>query len=221
MLPSVPFLVLLLCLFTLSAAQKSVQIDDYLSSLSTDDLEKICRDRGFEIDEAATREDYIEAARRCISLEDEINAILNENPELAAEIDAEILRLEKQRDQLQQEREAILREKALLEQQLRYAGVDIKDFLNETKKEEPTPPAQPQQSAFQKRMAEARPTTAVETIKESLILLYLRVREDFLFIWKLISPVVLPLWASIRRVVGLVHRYTLPPRQPAEPQQQP
>lgn len=216
MLPRITLLLLLFCVVRLHLAQESIHVDDYFSSLSTEELQKICRDRGFEISNAMSREEYIEAAKRCVSLEDDINAVLNEHPELAAEIDAEIHRLEQQREKLEQEREAMLREKEFLEQQLRQAGIDINDLYNETAVVDrggTTGRTPRNHTAFQERMSKANPTTALEVLKESFILLYLRVREDMILVWKLVSPVALPLWASIRRIVGMLRRYTFPPRQ--------
>lgn len=68
-------------------SEGTIVVEDYLESLSIEDLKQICMDRGMEIrpDTATTKADYVEGARRCLSLEDEMNAILAANPELVSE----------------------------------------------------------------------------------------------------------------------------------------
>ena len=54
-----------------------------------------------------------------------MNAILAANPDLAAELDAEIARMKASKERLERERDEILAQKNLLEEQLRNAGIDI------------------------------------------------------------------------------------------------
>lgn len=200
-------LLLLLC-FTFASSQEvvnemsnGIEVDDYLNSLSTEALQKICLDRGFGLENEGKdfdRDDYLEAARRCVNLENEMNAILAENPELAAELEAEIERMKRAKDQLEIEREQILAEKTLLEQQLKEAGVDMEAAKTEA-------------TTFGQKTAglstsSVDPQSFEEVFKESIILLYDRVKQDLIFIRKLLRLILEPLQDGIK----LVWRYTRP-----------
>lgn len=157
---------------------EEIAVDDYLSRLSTEDLQKICLDRGFEVetgDTPLTRDDYVEAARRCLSLEDEMNAILNEHPELAAEVEKEIERLQSQKALLEEERDAMLKEKELLETQLEQAGVDLENFK-----------AQNNASVARRDPADM---SFPELLLESFRQLFERVKQDLKFVVKVTQPV--------------------------------
>lgn len=171
-----------------------VAVDDYLETLSDDELHKICHDRGFEIapdhePESISRQDLIEGARRCLSLEDEMNAILAEHPELAAELDKEIERMRAQKEQLEKEREEMLVQKELLEKQLRDAGVDIGSSNSTSIASRP-----------------AVPDTVEGVLKESFIQLHERVMQDVQVARKLLAPVI----KQVDRVWHFVWRYSKP-----------
>jgi hypothetical protein len=167
-----------------------VFVDDYLERLSDTELRQICADRGFDIvafksgDEdtaVKTRKDLLEGARRCLSLEHDMNAILAEHPELAAELDKEIDRMKRQKELLEKEREEILVQKALLERQLEDAGVDIGPTQS---------PTHDKSTAVDKTPASlAVPDTLVGVLKESFRQLYERVMQDVRLVQKVLSPV--------------------------------
>eukprot|EP00977_Amphora_coffeiformis_P002162 scaffold425_cov175-Amphora_coffeaeformis.AAC.21 len=157
---------------------EGITVEDYLSRLSIDELHKICLDRGFDVEEGGeplTRDEYVEAARRCLSLEDEMNAILNEHPELAAEIEKEIERLRVQKERLEEERDAMLKEKELLEAQLEQAGVDLENFKAQINAS--VAPKDPADMSFP------------ELLLESFRQLFERVKQDFKFVAKVTRPV--------------------------------
>eukprot|EP00523_Entomoneis_sp_CCMP467_P005779 CAMPEP_0168743778 /NCGR_PEP_ID=MMETSP0724-20121128/13753_1 /TAXON_ID=265536 /ORGANISM="Amphiprora sp., Strain CCMP467" /LENGTH=291 /DNA_ID=CAMNT_0008791421 /DNA_START=63 /DNA_END=938 /DNA_ORIENTATION=+ len=174
--------------------EPTVEVEDYLATLSTDELTSICVDRGFDIiprqdGKPLEWSDYLEAARRCLSLEDEMNAILAKNPELAAELEAEIGRMQQHKHRLEGEREQLLAEKALLEEQLEKAGVDLLEA---------------QQSAFGETATASLKDKSPEdmTFKEVLIYtfseLYDRVKRDFKFVWKFAGPVLKPVGGALQ-----------------------
>ena len=84
-----------------------------LASLTDEELEEICTSRGFEVvkekDEETgefkkySHEDYINAAKQCLDMEAEMEAILNENPELIKEIEAEAERMRQENERLENE----------------------------------------------------------------------------------------------------------------------
>jgi len=182
------------------ANDSTVQVEDYLLSLSNNELEQICRDRGFEIaprpdGQDLTREDYLEGARRCLTLEDEMNAILAENPELAAELDAEIARMKESKERLERERDEILAQKQLLEEQLKNAGVDVGSAPSN------------QTTALRARGGgDGAPLTLVEVLRESFTMLFHRVNQDVQLVRKVLSPVLTPVGQGLR----LVWRYSRP-----------
>lgn len=188
-----------------SHEESSVVVDDYLATLSDQDLAQICDDRGLEIasDGPLTRDDYLEGARRCLTLEDEMNAILAKHPDLAAELDKEIERMREAKEALEREREEMLAYKASLEQQLREAGVDIGSSLNETLSSPSTKviPAADR----------AQVQTFEEVLKESLVLLYERVMLDVRFVQRILLPVLQPMGSAL----GVVWRYSRPTVQSA------
>ena len=163
--------------------EEGITVEDYLSRLGIDELHKICLDRGLDVEEGSvplTRDDYVEAARRCLSLEDEMNAILNEHPELAAEIEKEIERLQTQKARLEEERDAMLKEKELLEAQLEQAGVDLENFKAQGNAS--VAPKDPANMSFP------------ELLLESFRQLFERVKQDFKFVAKVTQPV----WENAR-----------------------
>ena len=181
--------------------EETIQVDDYLSTLSTTELQKICLERGFDIeqeshDKPLTHADYVDAARRCLSLEQEMNAILMQHPELAAEIEKEITRLQQQKDRLEQERAALWAEKELLEAQLEQAGVDLLQFQQQ----------QQQQAVVAAAPKDPADMNFPELLVESLRQLFHRVQQDFLFVAKVTQPV----WKATQRALDIGWRYSKP-----------
>jgi len=175
-----------------------IVVEDYLASLSTSDLRQICLDRGFDIaqdgQKELTHKDYMEAARRCLTLEDEMNAILAENPELAAELEAEVARMKASKEELERERDEMLAEKAFLEEQLRQAGVDIM-------------PNQTESSVSNKDILEhPQNMTLVEVLHVSFRLLFERVWQDVKLVWSVIGPILRPMGGALK----LLWRYMSP-----------
>eukprot|EP00978_Attheya_sp_CCMP212_P043563 scaffold286601_cov59-Attheya_sp.AAC.3 len=84
-----------------------------LHELSDGDLENICTSRGFqlvrEVDDATgelyvySHEDFIDAARQCLQMEDEMEQLLREHPELIDEVKAEAQRMEAENERLKDE----------------------------------------------------------------------------------------------------------------------
>jgi hypothetical protein len=64
-----------------------------LEDLADDVLEQCCLDRGFELARqdgvTFSHAEYVEAAKQCLELEAELNKLLEENPDLLAELEAE------------------------------------------------------------------------------------------------------------------------------------
>jgi hypothetical protein len=176
-------------------------VQDYLETLSNEELEKICLDRGFSLaargdpdkDEVGQhpelrREDYLAAARRCLTLEDEMNAIIAAHPELAAELDAEIERMKRHKMELERERDEILAQKAMLEEQLEKAGVDVGSCFNRTSTAVPSGA-----SKGGRDLAALNPEdmTVDEVLRHSFTLLYQRVMQDVRMVKKALDPLVL------------------------------
>jgi hypothetical protein len=157
-----------------------VEIEDHLDAMSDEQLIGMCEDRGFGIvndDGELKHKDYVEAARRCLSMEDEMNAILNENPDLAAELEAEVERMKEAKERLEKERDQILAEKALLEEQLKKAGVDVPA----------SEPIAPQ-------------LTLEEVLRESLTELFHKVASDFRAVNTFLQPVLRPVFGGLKMV---------------------
>lgn len=114
------FVLLGLVTGVVSAADTTKQSDDSdeteinLHELTDAELEEICTSRGFElvreIDDATgepisyTHDDYIDAAKECLELEEEMDSFFEDNPELLGDLQAET--------------EAMMKEKEVLEQRL-------------------------------------------------------------------------------------------------------
>ncbi|GKY95606.1 hypothetical protein MPSEU_000521900 [Mayamaea pseudoterrestris] len=191
----------------LDDAAVPVLVNDYLDRLSDGELRQICAERGFDIvhqdDNAssASRQDLLEGARRCLSLEDEMNAILAKHPELAAELDKEIERMRKQKELLEKEREEFLVHKSLLERQLKDSGVDIGGTLA----------AEPSISAVDTSATALTtprpvPDTLQGVLKESFRELYERVMLDVQFLQRMLHPVT----QHVNRLLQFVWRYARP-----------
>ena len=126
------FLVLVALVLTITVVpvngqepQQASKIDlDDLQSMTQEELELICVERGFELiqdnetGEELTHADFVDAARRCLAIEEDMNEILEQNPELAEELLSEIDRMKDEKEQLERERQRMLAQKAELEQQL-------------------------------------------------------------------------------------------------------
>eukprot|EP00535_Pseudo-nitzschia_heimii_P002131 CAMPEP_0197183294 /NCGR_PEP_ID=MMETSP1423-20130617/7738_1 /TAXON_ID=476441 /ORGANISM="Pseudo-nitzschia heimii, Strain UNC1101" /LENGTH=282 /DNA_ID=CAMNT_0042633859 /DNA_START=341 /DNA_END=1189 /DNA_ORIENTATION=- len=69
------------------------------------ELENICVQRGFQLvnddSDDLTKQDYIEAAQRCLAIEQEMNELLAQYPELADELEEEIKRMEEENSEQQ------------------------------------------------------------------------------------------------------------------------
>jgi hypothetical protein len=98
----------LFIIFALLVALVSGQ-EDYsradLEAMTEVELKDICVKRGFQLvndglDEL-TKQDYIEAAQRCLAIEQEMNELLTQYPELADELEEEIKRMEKENSEKQ------------------------------------------------------------------------------------------------------------------------
>jgi len=100
-----------LVLFILQAISISGQVEEYnqsdLEIMTETELEDLCIKRGFQLvnDDidpetgevfTLTKQDYIEAAQRCLAIEKEMNELLTQYPELADELDEEMKRLEEE-----------------------------------------------------------------------------------------------------------------------------
>jgi hypothetical protein len=171
-----------------SSTDVVVEIEDYLDAMSDEQLIGLCTERGFGIvnDEAELQhKDYVEAARRCMNMEDEMNAILAENPDLAAELEAEIERMQVAKERLEEERDQMLAEKLILEEQLKNAGVDVLASESNTNT---TPPQQPQQLSLE------------EVLRESLTELFQRVAQDARVVGTFLQPVLRPMLGSLKTV---------------------
>jgi len=172
-------------------------VQDYLEALSNEELEKICLDRGFsiarDVDHSMERQDYLTAARRCLSLEDEMNAIIAAHPELAAELDAEIERMRQHKLQLEKERDEILAQKALLEEQLAQAGMTLNSSVNRTS----TSVAQ----------LDPENMSVEEVLRHSFTLLYQRVMQDVKMVRKVLDPLV---FQPVGRGSRLLWKYSKP-----------
>jgi hypothetical protein len=162
-----------------------VEIEDYLDAMSDEQLIGLCTERGFGIvnDEAELQhKDYVEAARRCMNMEDEMNAILAENPDLAAELEAEIERMQVAKERLEEERDQMLAEKLILEEQLKNAGVDVPASESNTNT---TPPQQ---------------LSLEEVLRESLTELFQRVASDARVVGTFLQPVLRPVLGGLKTV---------------------
>ena len=138
------FLLVLLAWSLVVTTAASVQQSD-LETMSDAELEAICTNLGFVVIDQdpetghpiqLTHTDYVEAARQCLTIEAEMEEILNENPELREEFMQELDRMMQQE---QAENERLLKEKERLEKELKEAkGHDTReeDSAGETEKTE-------------------------------------------------------------------------------------
>ncbi|KAL7559084.1 hypothetical protein ACA910_017500 [Epithemia clementina (nom. ined.)] len=184
---------------------ESIKVEDYLETLDNAALRSICEDRGFDIIPRKDglpleRSDYLEAARRCLSLEDEMNAILAQNPDLAAELEAEIARMHQHKERLEGERDQLLAEKARLEQQLEQAGVDLLEAVTQQQQQRQEQTNQNTGSApgAVTKKVPVEEMTFKDVMIESFSQLYDRVRLDVEFAWKFLGPVVRPLKGAVQ-----------------------
>lgn len=182
----------------IAESAEGIKVKSNLESMSIADLDSICRERGFVLEgDDLQHADYVEAAKRCLSLEDEMNAILAENPDLAAELESEIERMAREKDRLEKERDTLLAEKEELEAQLKASGMDVPIYSGES-------------SATMSSEADSLPydpTSSIEVFRHSFRLLWGRVGADIRLVGKALRIVVLhPGFQGLR----LVWRYTGP-----------
>ena len=189
----------------------TIQVEDYLESLTNEELENICHERGFAINASATtgtisRDDYLDAARQCLSLEDDINHILAQNPELAAELEVEIERMRHEKERLEQERQEMLRELQVLQQQLKQAGMDVQDYAAAAAQQQQQQQSLDNDLEYAPYSKNPANMTFVEVFRESLVLLAKRVHQDIQFVKSIIGPVLRPVGGALR----LVWKYVKP-----------
>jgi len=95
---SVVCFLLMILVVLVSGQEEFTQAD--LEAMTEAELENICVQRGFQLvnenSEELSKQDYIEAAQRCLAIEQEMNELLTEYPELAEELEEEIKRMEKE-----------------------------------------------------------------------------------------------------------------------------
>jgi hypothetical protein len=173
---------------------KKIKVKSNLESLSDQELEALCKERGFDVGVEGggvlSHEEYVEAAKRCLSLEDEMNAILAENPDLAAELETEIERMRLEKERLEQERDAMMAEKAALEEKLRLSGIDPSVIAEATAL----------------KTAPMHPQSFDEVLRESFVMLFDRVGQDMRFVGRVVRIALRPAAGGLR----LVWRYTGP-----------
>lgn len=173
-------------------------VEDYLASLSEEDLKAICFKRGFDISRPQARvnetnhEYFVEAARRCINIEKEIDAIIAQNPDLAAELEAEIDRMIVEKERLESERQNMINQISLLESQLRDKGMSLS--------------SPPPDTSFKNVTS----MSAQEVLEESFGLLWDRVFKDIKLLNSVLSYVTKPLG----EVLFFVWRYSKPTIEP-------
>jgi hypothetical protein len=189
-----------------TSKEPPIVVEDYLTTLSDKELEMLCVERGFDvkvpddtIDDVARHRHYVEAAQRCLRLDDEINAVIAKNPDLAAELEAEVERMRLEKDRLTKEREEMLAEKALLEQQLLNAGIQVtpNGTINISKNNQTA-------QSVGKMIDETE--TLSEVLQESFRLLWLRVYQDIQMVQSVASQVLRPLLNSLK----LIWKYSQP-----------
>lgn len=179
------------------ATEPPIEVADYLETLSRAELQQICTERGFEIREG---EDMLVAARRCLSLESEINALIAKNPELAAELEAEIDRMRVEKERLEVERSQLLEQITELRAQLEAEGLDTSGAGDLYKHLTTT------YESSTSQVGNAGNMTFQEVFIESLVQLYERVSDDVRIVTKLLTPI----GTSIYGVVEMAGRYLDP-----------
>lgn len=103
------FVLFFICFLTLHIFAQETYSEEDLQALTEEELEKICLVRGFELlknDEnpdtgekyELTHQDYVEAAKQCLAIEQEMNELLESNPELRDELQAELAKLQEAQD---------------------------------------------------------------------------------------------------------------------------
>lgn len=174
--------------------EKEIKVKSNLESMTDAELQALCKDRGFDVAIEGggdlTHEEYVEAAKRCLSLEDEMNAILAENPDLAAELEDEIERMRLEKVRLEQERDAIMAEKEALEEKLRRSGVDPSAIAG-------SPALKPAPTEIQ---------SVDEVLRESFVMLFDRVGRDMRLVGRALRFVLRPAGGFVQ----LVWRYASP-----------
>ena len=104
---------------TLGLADDQENIEEYLNTLSIEELEEICTSRGFQLQpedgfskDEYTQEDYIDAALQCLAIEAEIEAAIEENPELLDQLKNEAERMQAEKEELEAELLRLLKEQS-------------------------------------------------------------------------------------------------------------
>ena len=177
---------------------EGIRVKTNLESMSIDELQAICQKRGFALEgDNLLHADYVEAAKRCLSLEDEINAIIAENPDLAAELENEIERMAQEKGRLEKERDALLAEKEALEAKLGASGIDVDDLTKSGNTA----------SSLSSDALPYDPTSSIDVFRHSTGLLWERVGADMRLVGKALQVVV---FHPGCRVLSFVWRYARP-----------
>ena len=99
--------------------EEDSRLEEYLNTLSIKELEEICTSRGFQLQpedgfakDEYTHEDYIDAAMQCLAIEAEIEAAIEENPELLDQLKNEAQRMQTEKEELEAELLRLLKEKS-------------------------------------------------------------------------------------------------------------
>jgi hypothetical protein len=190
----------------------STPIRPELVGLTNDQLAAVCLDRGFEIRRgdgvALTRDDLLQAASRCVQLEQELNDVLDDlPPELAVELESEIERMKNEKERLEIEQARMLQEKDSLERQLREAGLDVPETS--------TTSWNAITSSTRGGAVADTPETLEDVLRTSFTMLFDRVGRDMNLIGKVVTYVAIKpgiaaltvLWRYLGPTVeGLVER---------------
>ena len=114
--------------------------DAQLEAMSSSELERICLERGFEVIDVddgnnssangseLTHDDYLDAARRCLGIEKELNELLDQYPDLAKEFEEEFQLMQQQQDELQEQ----IKTTAAAKTQINEKGTSTTDNCDDT-----------------------------------------------------------------------------------------
>jgi hypothetical protein len=196
-----------------TTTSSSIPIRPELVGLTNDQLAAVCLERGFEIRRgdgvALTRDDLLQAASRCVQLEQELNDVLDDlPPELAVELESEIERMKSEKERLELEQARMLQEKDSLERQLREAGLDVPETSTTT-------PWTAITSSTRGGAVADTPETLEDVLRTSFTMLFDRVGRDMNLIGKVVTYVAIKpgiaalmvLWRYLGPTVeGLVER---------------
>lgn len=107
------------CIFASTVIEQKDEesVEEYLNGLSVSELEEICTSRGFSLQpeegfskDEYTHEDYVDAAIQCLAIEAEIEAAIEENPEILDQLKEEAERMQQEKEELEAELLRLLKE---------------------------------------------------------------------------------------------------------------